>query len=248
MIRVATCGYIQSDAGTIADALRAHMLDHPNCAYELNEFEAPFELIESATATLNQVPYDLVISAIDLLGITGVDVVSELSDLYSFADDSRFILCDDNPEHELVARQNGADDFLLEPVTQSEFDRVVGRQLAEIAKRNRESTIMRCRDRTRRIFFNQLLYVETSGHDQVLHHVSNDSTCSLRASSRGVFAMLEDDGRFFKVGSSYIVNLDYVESFDSKQGFVTLVNGEQIPVPVRLRKAFEQVLSDRHAL
>lgn len=243
MIRIATCGYVQLEHGTIADALRARMRECGEDEYELNEFDTPVELIESVAA-FTEAPYDLVISAIDLKGISGVHAISELSELYSYADDLRMVLCAPDSSYAFSAQQSGADGFLLEPVTKAEFDRVIGRQLDEIADRNRQSVVVRCRDRMRRIFFKRLSYVETSGHNQVLHHIGNESACDVRGSSRDMFALLEGDERFFKVGSSYIVNLDYIESLDTKHGFATMSDGVQVPVPVRLRKPLEQALFD----
>lgn len=245
MIRIATCGHIRFESGSIEDALRGCMCEIGKPEYELNEFETPVELIDSAAVALNETPYDLVISAFDLKGVTGIHAISELNDLHSYADDLRMVLCASDPNLAFDAQQNGANGFLLEPVVQSDFNRVVGSQLAEIAMRNEQSVVVRCRDRMRRIFFRRLSYAETSGHNQVLHHIGNDSACDVRCSSREAFALLEDDQRFFKVGSSYIVNLDYVDSFDCKQGLLKLSGGVEIPVPVRLRKSLKEALAKR---
>ena len=245
MIRIALCGNIRFEAGTIAEALEAALREQGQAEYEIYEFETPVDLIESAAAALNSVPYDMVISSVDLKGISGVHVISELAELHSFADDVRMILCADSAEHAFSAQQSGAVGFLIEPISQADFDRVVGRHLAEIAVRNAQSVVVRCRDRVHRVFFDRVSFVETSGHDQVLHHIGTDETGSVRGSSRDVFALFEHDARFFKAGSSYIVNLDHVDTFDSRLGTVTLTDGAQIPVPVRSRKQLEQALLDR---
>lgn len=245
MIRIATCGHIQFEKGSVVDALNAFLRGHGEIEYEINELGTPVELIDSVSAALTEVPYDLIVCALDLVGVSGVHTISELNELHSFADDLRMVLCTVDAEYAFSAQQSGANGFLLEPISQADFDRVIGRQLIEIAARNEESVVVRCRDRARRIFFNRLSYVETSGHDQLLHHIGRDSVCGLRGSSRDVFALLEADDRFFKVGSSYIVNLDHVESFDSKHGFAKLSDGVEIPVPVRLRKPLEQALINR---
>ena len=245
MIRIALCGNIRFESGTIVEALEAALREQGETEYEINEFETPVELIESATVAFNSTPYDMVVSSIDLKGVTGVHVVSELTELHSFADDVRMILCADSADHAFSAQQSGVVGFLIEPVSQADFDRVVGRQLTEIAARNAQSIVVRCRDRSRRIFFDRVSFVETSGHDQVLHHIGEDATCSVRGSSRDVFALFESDTRFFKAGSSYIVNLDHVDTFDSRLGLATLSDGAQVPVPVRSRKQLEQALLSR---
>lgn len=245
MTRIALCGNIRFESGTIVEALEAALRGQGETEYEINEFETPVELVESATAALSSTPYDMVISSVDLKGLSGIHVVSELAELHSFADDVRMILCSDGADLAYSAQQSGAVGFLIEPVSQADFDRVVGRQLTEIAARNAQSVVVRCRDRVRRIFFDRVSFVETSGHDQLLHHIGVVDTCSVRGSSRDFFALLESDARFFKAGSSYIVNLDHVDTFDSRLGMVTLTDGARIPVPVRSRKQLEQALLDR---
>lgn len=86
-----------------------------------------------------------------------------------------------------------------------------------------------------------MMFAETSDHDQVIH-LQNKATVSTRSSSQALFNRLSQDGRFFKAGSSYILNLDNVRSIQGRD--VTFVNGEAITVPARSRKELEDAFFD----
>lgn len=73
-------------------------------------------------------------------------------------------------------------------------------------------------------------------------HLQNKATVSTRSSSQALFSRLSQDRRFFKAGSSYILNLDNVRSIQGRD--VTFVNGEAITVPARSRKELEDAFFD----
>ena len=86
-----------------------------------------------------------------------------------------------------------------------------------------------------------MMSAETSDHDQVIH-LQNKATVSTCSSSQALFNRLSQDRRFFKAGSSYILNLDNVRSIQGRD--VTFVNGEAITVPARSRKELEDAFFD----
>ena len=85
------------------------------------------------------------------------------------------------------------------------------------------------------------MYAQTDNHDQVLHMLDGN-TVQLRCSSQDLFDRLSHDRRFFKLGSSYIVNLDFVESVRGNGATIAFTDGSAAPVPVRLRKATQDAV------
>lgn len=245
MIKVAVCGHIEFEGGSIEPLLARCAEEQGVGEYSLDSFDNPVDLIDACTEALGEEPYNLVICAAELMGMSGVDAISELNALHSFADDLRVVLCAKDSNLAYDAHSLGVGGYLMEPVSAAEFNRVVGRQLQFLARVHEHSIILRCRDRVHRIQFERLSFTETSDHDQVLHHIGSKELCYVRGSSNDLYSLLQDDGRFFKVGSSYIVNLDHVVMLDSRNGVATLSDGSQISVPVRSRKPLEQALHAR---
>ena len=64
----------------------------------------------------------------------------------------------------------------------------------------------------------------------------------MRISSQAFFEMLQHDKRFFKAGSSYIVNVNMVRFVDPRSSTARLVDGTVVSIPVRVRKSLEEAI------
>lgn len=95
-----------------------------------------------------------------------------------------------------------------------------------------------------RIPFSRVVRIETAGHDQVVN-VADGSIIRTRKTSSEMFDLLSHDERFYKLGSSSIVNLDWVRCTREGNKSVHMLDGSIVSVPVRLRKTFEEALLSR---
>ena len=203
MIKVAVCGPMKFQDGDVSSALR-------DCARSfgveepyIREFESPIDLVDACmNVPADTEPIDLVICSVDLPGISGIQLAGESRDAGVVPHDMDVVVCASDQESAYDAYASGARGYLVEPLLQDDFDRVVGARLSQLESMRDESALMRCRTRVRRIAFSRIMYVETSGHDQLIHIVEEREPSAVRGSSKTVFELLEDDSRFFKVGSS----------------------------------------------
>lgn len=235
MIRIAQCGTIDFTEGDLGAALAGIAFTLDLEAPRIETFSSPTELVDAcADTTADDQPIDLIISGFDLPGITGLQVAAELKDLGLFDDGLRFVLCAPNGSRAADAAHERVSAFLVEPLTLDDLTHSVTPLLRELDATHQASAVLRCREGLHRIAFSQVAYVETTGRDQTIHR-ERASKLSVRCSSRALFGHLADDGRFYKLGSSYIVNLDYVDNVSMRTGMVTLIDGTEIPAPVRLR-------------
>jgi len=181
---------------------------------------------------------DLVILPYELPGVTGLHAIEEAR---ATAPLLRVIMFDDTPEHVALAASAGINSYLVQPVSIQKFRSAVKTQLSEIARIHSVSFLLNTRTGVSRVPFCKVLYCETSGHDQIVHMMDGSSIIG-RYSSQGMFDLLAENDRFYKVGSSYIVNLDEVCEAHIPNGTMTLSDGEVLNIPSRLRKSFEGVL------
>lgn len=245
MVRVATCGQIDCEYGDITSALERCAARRGIGDVSVVSFVSPIDLIDACTNSSTEEPFDLIVVPFDLAGLTGVQLAIELQTANCACDKPSLYLCAPDESYAYEAYEAGVAGYLIEPVTEDQFHSYIGAALEQAVCESDGSVVLYCRDRVRRVSFEQLLYAETSGHDQAVHLVNGEAPCVVRSSSNALFELLADDGRFFKVGSSYIVNMDYVRSLSTRAGVVTLEGGMQIPVPVRLRKAMGEALCQR---
>lgn len=248
MLRIATCGHITFQEGDletfVSSYARAAGFESP----VVTSFDSPDTLVSACLEVPTDVPFDIVVCKCDLPSITGVQVTDELRQEGLLFEGMRVILCAPNGSYAYAAAQSGVSGYLLEPVSPQDAQRVLGQNIREAVRMSDNSTVLRCRDRLRRVLFEQITYVETAGHDQLVHRVGENEPLVIRCSSLELFSHLEDDERFFKVGSSYIINMDFVVSVMLRSGTVALRGGLQIPVPVRLRKQLVEAVCSHSAI
>ncbi len=120
--------------------------------------------------------------------------------------------------------------YLLKPVTQERLFGVLDRAAQRVRDRGRE-LCLQMPEGTARIPVSEIRYLEVQ-RNYVTIHGDEDYTVkrTLGELERGL------DGRFFRTGRSYIVNLQFVKKITRSQ--IVLKDGAQIPLP---RRAYEDI-------
>jgi len=123
------------------------------------------------------------------------------------------------------------------------FRREANRTFGRMRRLFRASFVMNTMTGERRVPFHSVMHCETSGHNQQVYLEEGYALVG-PYSSQAMFDLLSRDGRFFKVGSSFIVNLNEVAEVDLADGTLTLSTGVVLSVPVRVRKSLSARLCD----
>lgn len=237
MIQVALCGNLRLEDSDVLASL-------DRCAAARGVELAPVIKCASAVELIDRVAHpgqeplvDLVISDYDLQGLHGVQMVRELRD----ADcEVHVVLMADSPDDAAQALSLSVDGYLVHPVPPPSFEHVVGYVLGLIDEKRHASVEFRFRDRPRRLDLADIVFITTVDHDQVVH-TTDGRRHAVRCSSKAMFDLVAHDKRFFKAGSSIIVNMAHVRLV-TPRGSVKMSNGETVTVPTRLRKALESAL------
>ena len=184
---------------------------------------------------------DLVICGTGIQGMTGIGFLREVRRESPDPQDPHVILVADDGEDALEAIRLGVDGYLVAPVDPGRLAGLLAKVFREITGSQDDLRWIRSREGFRRIRLSRLAYATTVDHDQELH-LTDGSCLATRLSSQALFDLLEGDRRFFKVGSSFIVNLDLVERVDAGASQAILRDGTSIPVPMRVRKPLEEAI------
>jgi len=177
--------------------------------------------------------------SVALVGIDGLsgDEMSQLGQICASADAPLVVLASADRERAIVSYQMGAQNFMLLPAAYDEFGRAAGNALSVVQSRERPSLAVKSRGSVDNIVLSSITFVETTKNGLVIH-LPYEHTVSVRSTVNALFALLADDERFVKAGSSFIVNLDNVRSMGS--GSVIFSDGEAIIVPVRARTSLKE--------
>ena len=200
-------------------------------------FSSSIDLIDEAEPSKKNV-LDVIVAPFQLSDTSIVSALEEVRVEFPFV---YSIVFDKNPEQAAFASEAFIDGFLVEPVSRARFEEELARVFKSLARLHAASFVLNSCVGYRRIPFHSVHYCETSGHDQVLY-LEDGRSLNARYSSQALFDLLSEDGRFFKVGSSFIVNLNEVDEVNTPAGTLTLSNGTKLSVPFRIRKPLERTL------
>ena len=207
MIRIALCGSPALEGDDLQALVAALVRELDGTEPSVESFSGAADLVDACSdVDEDSQPIDLVIACQTLPGITGLQAAAELRDLGLFADGMHFVLCAADATRAADAARQDVSAYLVEPITQANLRRILTPLVEAIHSAHASSAVLKCREGCRRITFSRIAYVETTGRDQTIH-CRDGALLSTRCSSRALFARLSGDGRFYKLGSSYMRTL-----------------------------------------
>ena len=239
-MRIAAYRNAQLDGSNLAAVVEDIVKSAGVAEAEVTDIGSSIDLLD-IVAPVNGEPLDLIVVPCELPGTSAFDTLAEARES---ARHLHAVVFDGTAEQAVLAAKCGVNEFLAAPLSRAALERVLVRQLAEIQALHAGSFVMATRKGPRRIAFQDVLYCETSGHDQIVHMLGNVWAIG-RYPSQGLFDLIAGDSRFYKLGSSYIVNLNEVYEAQITNGSLTLTDGTALTIPSRLRKSFETALIAR---
>lgn len=156
-------------------------------------------------------------------------------------DNCQIIFLTTSRDHAVDAFSLDAAHYLVKPYSEKEFFASIDKALCNLAGRNGAVITVKSIDGISRVEVNRLVYAETDNHLQKLY-LSDGSLIRVRKSSTELFELLEEDPRFYKCGSTYIINMDYIVELSAKS--VSLSTGAKIPIISRKYAELKRLYMD----
>ena len=169
----------------------------------------------------------------------GFDVL--LLDIYMPGDKCEIIFLTTSRDHAVDAFSLDAAHYLVKPYSEKEFFAALDKVMDKLLKKDEATITVKSTDGIRRLGLGEIVYSETDGHVQKIN-LMDGSVTSIRKSSTELFELLEAEPRFYKCGSTYIINMDYIVELTSKN--VVFSTGAKIPMLSRKYTDFKQWYMD----
>lgn len=115
--------------------------------------------------------------------------------------------------------------YLMKPLKKTEVAATLKKANELVEENRRDAVIVTCGDESRRIFKNDIYYIEVDNHYIVLH--MKDSVIRFKEKLKN-FEQQFQEPQFCKCHRSFIVNLHYVSKISRER--VLMENEEEIPV------------------
>jgi len=182
---------------------------------------------------------DLLFLDIEMPILTGFDLLDDLEDK------PKIIFVTGKTKYAFKAFDYDAVDYLRKPLKRDRFNAAVEKAISSIVSttaggnvENEDFIFVKSNLKKRKIYLNNLKYVEALG-DYVKLIMDNSEPIVVLATMKSFEKQLPSD-RFLRIHKSYIVNLDKVERYNSRN---IEIDDEQIPLSRHKKNSLVEALN-----
>ena len=226
-MRIALCDDEQNVVNELSHLIGVYAFDR--------DLEMTCDSYTDGNELLKQGKYDLYILDYFMGSMNGIELAKALKEKFSGAVTICYLTNYDAAAAQIINHGIHADGFLKKPVDRAELEEMLGRfyrlsfyHRFELKKGKRFQTV----------YAQDIIYVEANDKQVNLHFC--DRVEPYNYLLRDIEAMLPK-GLFFRIQRSYLINLQYVDSYDAKS--VTLQNGETLPIKAKdFQKAYRDFM------
>ncbi|WP_028871289.1 LytR/AlgR family response regulator transcription factor [Psychroserpens burtonensis] len=210
--------------------------------------------VKTGTEAINQLHPDIVFLDIQMPNENGFELFKKL-DTITF----EVVFTTAYKNYAIDAIKHAAFDYLLKPINHIDLLSTVRRFEAhrDTLKREERISLLLENLSSENDTFNKIALPTQNGYElQRLNHImycqSDSNYCKIKCIDGKEFHLaktlkfvenLINNRLFFRIHKSYLVNLNFVKKFDKIDDlYVTLINGEQLPVSVRKKESFLNVI------
>ncbi|HLT51033.1 MAG TPA: LytTR family DNA-binding domain-containing protein [Arenibacter sp.] len=206
--------------------------NHPNLAL-VAEYSNAIE----AKNGIKHNEIDLIFLDVEMPIITGFDLLESLDN------SPQVILITGKPDYALRAFDYDVTDYLHKPITLSRFDASVKRAVAKYEQVNKvtedeEHIFVKSNLKKRKVVLNDIKWIEALG--DYIKLVTDEANIVILSTMKSFEKQLPED-KFLRIHKSYIVNLEKVEKFNSKN---VEVSGKQIPLSRNKKTELAEALNN----
>ncbi len=233
MIKIAICDDNREELSRTRRNSMSYATQYPENDVRISTFED----VESVLSHIESYgSFDIMILDIYMPNITGMELASILREK---EDVCEIIFLTTSTTHAIDAFTLNATHYVLKPYTIEQFEAALSKAFIQLAKRKQATITLKSLQGTHKVLFSDFMYVETEKHMQNIH-LSDGVVLKVRMSSHELFDRLSHDARFFKCGSTFILNLGKIKEVTVQA--ILLDNDEKLHM---LRRQYTTLL-DRY--
>lgn len=205
---------------------------HPNLALVAQYSNA----IEANNGIKNN-DIDLIFLDVEMPIINGFDLLESLEN------PPQVILITGKPDYALKAFDYDVTDYLYKPISSARFEAsikraVVRHEQSQNVNQEEEYIFVKSNLKKRKVVLNDIKWVEALG--DYIKVVTNEGNIVILSTMKSFEKQLPED-KFLRIHKSYIVNLEKVEKFNSKN---IEVEGRQVPLSRNKKNELMEALSN----
>lgn len=179
--------------------------------------------------------YDIVLMDIEMEFLDGMTAAERIRRV---DEEVVIIFITNMPQYVMKGYMVDALDYVLKPLSYFALSQRIDRALTRMKRRRRRFVTIAIKGGMKKLDISHIRYIEVRDHDLIFHTIDGD--VAAKGSMRDVEGSLEGEG-FFRCNKCYLVNLEYVESFQNND---VMLGGDVVQVSRARRKEFMDRLND----
>lgn len=214
----------------IINFLEQFSQEHPSFSYTVEQYERGAHLLEQYRRDCDLLFLDIQLP--DMLGIEAAHRIREMDQ------NVMIIFVTNLTQYAIEGYSVRAFDYILKPVSYPAFSAKLERALRILSHREQQVSIdIRCREGSRRLSSNMILYLEVFDHDLIIHTDQGDIK---QWGSLSKYEKMLEGAHFARCNSCYLVNLKFVQGIERD---TAVVGKNRLPISKSRRKAFLAALA-----
>lgn len=225
----ALCDDEKEELDKTAKKLNAYEKEHPQTDFIIECFESADELLYRMEDG-NYAP-DLIFMDIFMPGPGGVSEsmgMTAARKLRNMGSRARLFFLTTSGEYALEAFDVNASQYLIKPVTQERMFSVLDTFLESEEEERKKYVLFKVEGRFVKVAVNDIVYCEAQGKIQYIH-LADGGEYLQRMTMTELGKILSNYKEFVKVGSAFVVNLEYIDSLNARD--ICLTDGKKIYLP-----------------
>lgn len=235
MIKIAICDDEPKELKRSSLLLKQYIGEHPHLDIMDFSFSAPLDLL-SHVEQKNK--FDVLLLDVYMPGLLGIEVAQELRDL---GDTCQIIFLTTSRDHAVDAFSLNAAHYLVKPYSKDTLFSAIDKAIGNLTKKNGQFITFKSTEGICRVDLEKIVYSESDSHTQRIV-LSDGKVVTIRKTSTELFELLVGNQNFYKCGSTYIFNMDFVSELSSKG--VVFSTGKKLPILSRKYAEFKKTYMD----
>jgi DNA-binding LytR/AlgR family response regulator len=235
MIKIAICDDEEKELDNAVRMCNEYMELHPEHNLKISPFvfsgELMLELIQNE-------PYEIALLDIYMPGMSGMDLAHYIRGKNN---ETQIIFLTTSSAHAVEAFSLHAAHYLVKPFTKTQFEDALSKAINSCEKNKKTQIVLKTSEGVQRINFKEFLYSETEVHIQKIY-LTGKRCLRVRIACIELFELLSNDNRFYKCGSTYILNLAKIKEVTSHY----ILFADEMKIPMQRRQYRE--LIDRYTI
>lgn len=230
MIKIAVCDDEEKERSKTKEMCGAYRLGHPEYDIGISTFTSAQELL--AHVDQREV-FDVMLLDIYMPDMTGMELARIIR---NYGEECQIVFLTTSLAHAVEAFSLHAAHYLVKPFTKEQFEDAITKAVKAVEKNKKSQITLKTKDGIQIVRYSDFIYSETKGHLQEIQLDHN--RLQVRISCSELYELLLQDNRFFKCGSTYIINLSKIKEITSRS--ISFENGRQIPMQ---RRQYRELLT-----